>query len=121
MYLFLFTIIYCLVTRLIDLSFGPALGIYLLAFGFMKGWCSGKLHDFLNLESLRSLYKKNGLKDSLTELSSLILVYANSYFIDYEPFSIFEFIYLFVVFVILYRFLFWGITRTLREKVHFRV
>ena len=61
-----------------------------------------------------SLSKKGGL--CLIELLSLVLVYINSYFIDYEPFTLFEFIFLFAGFVIVYRFLFWGITRTIKER-----
>ena len=116
MYLILFTIVYCFITQLINISYGPALGVFLLVFGFLKGFFSNKHSDFLNIESSKKLYKKNGFKDSLLELLSLVLVYINSYLIDYEPFTLFEFVYLFAGFAILYRFLFWGITRTIKER-----
>lgn len=115
MYLILFTIIYCFLTQLMDISYGPALGIILMLIGFLKGYLSDEFSDFLNLESSKDLYKKNGFKDSFIELLSLVLIYINSYFIDYEPFTLFEFVYLFAGFAILFRFLFWGITRTIRD------
>ncbi|WP_404457649.1 hypothetical protein [Sutcliffiella horikoshii] len=114
--LLLFTIVYCVITQLLNISYGPALGIYLIFFGFIKGNFSDKFHDFLNYEPSKIIYKKIGFKDSLIELLSLALVFINSYLIDYEPFSIFEFVYIFVIFIIVYRFAFWGITRTIREK-----
>ncbi|SER51424.1 hypothetical protein [Psychrobacillus sp. OK032] len=116
MYLILFTIVYCFITQLINISYGPALGIFLVTFGFLKGFFSNTQSNFLNLESSKKLYKKNGFKDSLIELISLVLVYINSYLIDYEPFTLFEFVFLFASFAILYRFLFWGITRTFKER-----
>ncbi len=114
--LLLFTIIYCVITHLLNISYGPALGIYLIFFGYIKGNFSNKFHDFLNLEPSKIIYKQNGLKDSLTELLSLTLVFINSYLIANDPFTIFEFVYIFAVLGVVYRFAFWGITRTIREK-----
>ncbi|MBK3496683.1 hypothetical protein JFL43_17810 [Viridibacillus sp. YIM B01967] len=121
MYLLLFTIVYCFITQLMNISYGPAFGIYLLPFGFIKGYFSNEFNNFINLESSKDLYKKNGSKDSLIELLSLVIVYINSFLIHYEPFSIFEFVYLFAGFAILYRFLFWGIIRTIREEFNFHI
>lgn len=114
--LLIFTIAYCLITQLTNISYGPALGIYLLVFGFLKGYLSHEYRNFLNLESAKELYEKNGRKDSFIELFSLLLIFTNSYLIDYEPFSLFEFLFLVVGIAILYRFLFWGITRTIKER-----
>ena len=50
------------------------------------------------------------------ELLSLVLIFINSYLIDYEPFSLFEFVYILFLIALLYRFLFWGITRTVRKR-----
>ncbi len=59
---------------------------------------------------------KNGFKDSLIELLCLVLIYINAILIDYVPFTVFEYVYLFAGFAIFYRFLFWGITRTIQER-----
>lgn len=114
--LLVFTIAYCVIMQLMNVSYGPALGIYLLVFGFLKGFLSHEFSNFLNLESAKELAVKNGRKDSIIELFSLLLIYMNSYLIDYEPFSFFEFLFLFAGIAILYRFLFWGITRTIKER-----
>lgn len=114
--LLLFTIVYCLLTQFTNMSYGPALGIYLLLFGFLKGFLSHDHRNFLNLESSKELYRKNGFKDTSLELLSLLFVYINSSLIDYVPFSLFEYLFLLVGFAVLYRFLFWGITRTIKER-----
>ena len=110
------TIIYCFLTHLLTISYGPALGIFLILIGFLKGYLSHAFSNFLNLEKAKVLYKKNGFKDSVLELLSLVLIYLNSIIIDYEKFTLFEYLFLFVGFALVYRFLFWGITRTIREK-----
>lgn len=55
------------------------------------------------------MYEIIGLKDSFMEMIALMLIYLNTYLIDYEPLSVFEFIITFSVFILVYRFLFWGI------------
>lgn len=99
-----------------NIPYGPAFGIILLFFGFLKGFLSNEFSNISNLESSQSLLKKNGFKDSLIELFTLVLIFINSILIDYEPFTLFEYVFLFAVFAVLYRFLFWGITRTILER-----
>lgn len=43
--LLVFTIAYCVIMQLMNVSYGSALGIYLLVFGFLKGFLS---HEFSN-------------------------------------------------------------------------
>ena len=118
-YLFLFTIAYCLVTNvpIVNIGPGPALGIYLIVLALIKGYCSEELKDVFNLGNTKNLFQKIKLKDSLTELFCLILIYINAFFMDNEPVSLFEVIVLFVGFVLVYRYIFWGTTRTIREKI----
>ena len=94
-----------------------ALGIYLIGLCLAKGMLNSKkeLKDVFNFRKTKYLYEKNGFKDSLMELLSLILVFFNSYLISYEPFSPFEFIFMFFLIGVVYRFIFWGITRTIRN------
>ena len=116
MHLILFTIIYCFITQLLNIPYGPAFGIILMFFAVLKGFFSHEISNISNLESSKGLYKKIGFKASLTELLSLILIFTNAILIDYEPFTLFEYVFLFAMFTILYRFLFWGITRTIQER-----
>lgn len=115
MYLLLFTIIYCVITQFLNMAYGPAMGIYLIGLGLVKGFFSEELKDVFNFKKTKYLYEKNGYKDSLMDLLSLMLIFVNSYLIDYEPFSLFEFIYLFLIIALVYRFIFWGTTRTIGE------
>ena len=115
-YLLLFTIMYCIITQVLNIDYGPAMGIYLIGFGLVKGYLSEELKDVFNFRKTKYLFEKNGLKDSLMELLSLTLIFINSYFIAYEPFSLFEFAYMFFLIALVYRFVFWGITRTIRKK-----
>ncbi|SDM63399.1 hypothetical protein [Bacillus sp. OK048] len=117
MYLLLFTMIYCLITQIVNIDYGPAMGIYLIVLGIVKGFLSDGIKDVFNFNKTKYLYEKNGFKDSLMELLSLMLIFVNSYLIDYEPFSLFEFAYLFAVLAFVYRFVFWGITRIIREII----
>jgi hypothetical protein len=94
----------------------PAMGVYLIGIGLTKGFLSEELTDVFNFKKNKYLYEKNGFKASLMELLSLMLIFINSYLIDYEPFSIFEIIYLLFVIALVYRFLFWGITLAIVEK-----
>ena len=116
MYLLLFTVFYCIITQILNIGYGPAMGIYLIGLGLVKGFLSEEPKDIFNLIRIRYLYEKNGLKDSLMELLSLVLIFINSYLIDYEPFSLFEFVYMLFLIALLYRFLIWGITRTIRKR-----
>jgi len=115
-YLLLYTIIYCVITQILNIGAGPAMGIYLISLGFIKGYLSEELNDVFNFKKTKYLFEKNGWKDSVIELLSLVLIFINSYFIDYKPFTPFEFTIMFLLIVLVYRFLFWGITRTLRGK-----
>lgn|SRR5690625_3786605 len=114
MILLLFTILYCVITQILNITYLLALGIYLIGLGLVKGYFSEELKGVFNLKKTKQLYENNGLKDSLTELLAVILVFFNSYLIDYEPFSLIDFIYFIFLIALVYRFLFWGITRTIR-------
>jgi len=117
-YLLLFTIIYCLITQIeiVNIGPGPALGIYLIVLALIKGYYSAELKNVYNFENTKDLFHKIKLKDSLIELFCLIIIYINAFFMDNEPVSLFEIIVLFVGFVLVYRYIFWGTTRTIRER-----
>ncbi|RKL64759.1 hypothetical protein CR203_24565 [Salipaludibacillus neizhouensis] len=116
MYLLLFTIIYSVITQVLNIGYGPAMGIYLIGLGLVKGFFSEELKDVFNFIKTKYLYEKNGFKDSLMDLLSLMLIFINSYLIDYEPFFLFKFVYMFLLIALVYRFLFWGLTRTIRKR-----
>ena len=115
-YLLLITIIYCVITQVLNIGYGPAIGIILIVIGLVKGYLTEELKDVFNIKKTKYLYEKNGFKDSLMELLSLMLIYINSYLIMNEAVSLFEFLFLFVGFTMVYRFIFWGIRRTIRER-----
>lgn len=115
MYLLIFTIIYCVITQLFNIGYGSAMGFYLIVFGLLKGFYSEALGDVFNWNTTKSLYKKFSGKNSFFEWLSLLLIYLNAYVIDYEPFTLFEFFYLFIGFILVYRFLFWGVLYTLKN------
>ena len=79
MYLFLFTIIYCVITQVLNIGYGPAIGIYLIALGLVKGYLSEELKDVFNFIKTKHLFNKIRFKDSLMELLSLLLIYINLY------------------------------------------
>ncbi|MEY9974682.1 hypothetical protein ABH966_005096 [Lysinibacillus sp. RC46] len=116
MYLFLLTVVYCLVTRVLNISFELSLGIYLIGLGLVKGFFTDELKDVFNLKRAKYLYEERGFKNSTMELLSLILIFINSYLIDYEPFSLFEFVYMFFLIAFVYRFIFWGIIQAIWER-----
>ncbi|PQD94345.1 hypothetical protein CYL18_15045 [Pradoshia eiseniae] len=116
MYLFLFTIIYCVITQVLNIGYIPAMGAYLIGLIFIKGYFSEELKDVYNIEKTKYLYEKIGIKDSLMELLCLSIIFINSYLIDYEPFSLFDFVCMLLLIAVVYRFLFWGITQAIGQK-----
>lgn len=114
MYLVLFTIIYCVITRVLDVDYGPALGIYIIGLGLAKGWRTKELKDVFNFRKTKDLYEKYGFKDSLMEYLSLFLVFLNSLLIGNTSYTAFEYIWFFFLVAAVYRFIFWGITRAIR-------
>ncbi len=74
-----------------------------------------ELKDVFNIGKTSSIYGKVGFRNSLAELISLALIFANYFLVDYESFSFLESIYVILVFTILYRFLFWNIRLTLKK------
>lgn len=118
MYLFLFTLIYCVITQMLSFSFEMSFGVYLIGLALIKGLSSGEIKDIFNFKKTRVVFKENRFIDSLMELFSLVIVFINAYLIDYEPFSPFEFVYTFFLLVVLYRFLFWGIIRESKKWLH---
>lgn len=109
MYLVLFTIIYCVITQIFNLNYALSFGIYLIGLSIVKGFLSKELTDVFNFKKTSYMYEIIGLKDSFMEIIALMLIYINTYLIDYEPLSVFEFIITFFIFILVYRFLFWGI------------
>src|SRR5699024_8979335 len=89
MYLLLFTIIYCVITQVFNMTYLSALAIYLIGLGLVKVFFSEELRDVFNFKKTKYLYKKNGFKDSL------MFIFIHSYLIADEPFSLFEFVYFF--------------------------
>lgn len=118
MYLFLFTLLYCVITQMLSFSFEMSFGVYLIGLALIKGLSSGEIKDIFNFKKTRDVFKENRFIDSLMELFSLVIVFINAYIIDYEPFSPFEFVYTFFLLVVLYRFLFWGIIRESKKWLH---
>ncbi|AKU31159.1 hypothetical protein ID12_06855 [Bacillus altitudinis] len=118
MYLFLFTLIYCVITQMLSFSFEMSFGVYLIGLALIKGLSSGEIKDIFNFKKTSDVFKENRFIDSLMELFSLVIVFINAYLIDYEPFSPFEFVYTFFLLVVLYRFLFWGIIRESKKWLH---
>ena len=116
MSLILLTFIYCMVTQVLAIDYLFAMGVYIIGFGLVKGYLSDELTAVFNFKKTKNLYEKNGFKDSFMELLSLILIFINSYLLMSESFILFEFIYVFLLIALTYRFLFWGITRTIRER-----
>lgn len=47
MYLFLFTLIYCVITHIFNLSYEFSFGVYFIGLGLIKGLSSGKLKTSL--------------------------------------------------------------------------
>ena len=110
MFLFSFTILYCVITQVLNIGYLLAMGVYLIGLSLIKGLFSEELKDVFNFKRTKYLYEKNGFKASLMELLSLMLIFINSILIDYEPLSLFEYVYLLFLIALVYRFLFWGIT-----------
>ena len=115
MYLILFTTIYCVIMRIFNLDHTLTFGIYIIGSGIIKGIFSKELKDVFNVEKTSSIYENIGLKDSLMELVSLMLIFINFLFINYESYSILEFLNIILVFTLIYRFLFWGITQRFKK------
>lgn len=115
MYLILFTIIYCIITQMLNLESTLIFGIYVIGAGVIKGIFSKELNDVFNINKTSYIYEKVGFRNSLTELISLVLIFANYLLTDYEPLSVSEFIFTVLIFIIVYRFLFWNITLTLKK------
>ncbi|WP_430787197.1 hypothetical protein VBD025_15810 [Virgibacillus flavescens] len=114
MYLILFTIIYCVLTRVLDVDYGPALGIYIIGLGLAKGWRTKELRDVFNFRRNKYLYNKFGLKDSLTEYLSLFFVFLNALLIANSSFTAFELLWMLFLVGAVYRFIFWGVTQAIR-------
>lgn len=55
-----------------------------------------------------------GCRDSILEACSLLLIIINALLIDYEPLNSLEWGVVLFLFILSYRFLFWGLTRTIK-------
>lgn len=117
MYLFLFTVIYCVIIQATNITYELSL-IYLFGLVYMKGISSKELKDVFNFKKTKDLYKENRFIDSLMELLSLTLIFSIPYLTDFEPFSLFEFVYMIFLIALLYRFLFWGMIRESKNWLH---
>ncbi|MGP4073785.1 hypothetical protein ACTWQB_14675 [Piscibacillus sp. B03] len=120
MYLILFTIIYCALTQVLNIDLIFASGIYLASLCIAKGWLSEELKDVFNLKKTKYLYRKIGLKYSLMDLLSLILIFSNPFLIGQMALSFFEIMYIIFLIAVVYRYIFWGMTKTIKRifKVH---
>lgn len=105
-------------TRILDIDYVSAMGIYVTGFGTLKGVFNHyqELKVIYNFKRTRRLYKKIGFQDSLMELLSLVLVLLNSYLLSSDTLFLFELIIALFILAMLYRFLIWVITRTTRGR-----
>ena len=115
MFFLVFTILYCLLTRLVNLDYLPAVGIYLIGLSLVKGWSTQELMDVFNLRKAKYLYDEYGFKNSFIELLSLIIIVVNSFLIYNQPLTLFEYIYIVFLITIVFRFIFWGIIHSLKQ------
>lgn len=61
MYLFLFTLIYCVITHIFNLSYEFSFGVYFIGLGLIKGLSSGKLKTSLISKRQGTCSKKTDL------------------------------------------------------------
>ncbi|MDL4839409.1 hypothetical protein [Aquibacillus rhizosphaerae] len=104
-----------------NVDYGPALGMYIIGLGLVKGYRSEELTDVFNFKKTKDLYKKINFKDSLMEYLSLFLVFLNSLLIGNTSYTAFEYIWVFFLVATVHRFLFWGITRAIRIGTNFTI
>jgi len=90
-------------------------GIYLIGFGVVKGVFSERKSDIFNINNTKNLYSEIGMLDTIFEFLSLFIVYVTAYILDYEKFTIYEMLITIFGFLLVYRFLFWGITGRIRS------
>lgn len=117
MNILLFTFIFTLVTQLFNVSYLLPLALYLLALGLGKVLLGDDLkEDVFHLIKSKDLYYKVGLKDTLAQVLALALVVINYLLIDFKPLNALEYLSTLFVFLLVYRFLIWGISGEVREK-----
>ncbi|KMK74974.1 hypothetical protein [Alkalihalobacillus pseudalcaliphilus] len=114
MLLLLFTIGYCIIVQFLDISY--AVGIYLIGLALVKGFMSEQFVDIFNLYKTKFLYKRIGFKSSFLELLSLILIFINILLIDFEPFTLFEIVYVVFLLIFVYVFYFGESLKPLAKK-----
>lgn len=61
MYLFLFTLIYCVITHIFNLSYEFSFGVYFIGLGLIKGLSSGEIKDIFNFKRQGTCSKKTDL------------------------------------------------------------
>lgn len=61
MYLFLFTLIYCVITQMLSFSFEMSFGVYLIGLALIKGLSVGKLKTSLISKRQGTCSKKTDL------------------------------------------------------------
>ncbi|MEW4309433.1 hypothetical protein [Rossellomorea marisflavi] len=109
------TILYSCITQfLFDIPAEMAFGIILTGAALIKGITSKGLDHVFNTERTKELYRMNGCRDSILEACSLLLIFINAILIDYEPLTPLEWGVVLFLFILSYRFLFWGLTRIIK-------
>lgn len=116
MKLLIVALVYCFITHFLGVTYASAIGFFLLVASFAKGFFSHKRSNILNLEKTSVLFKKIGLPDTLTELLVFIILVSNSLLINGFDFNGSEIVFQLFLFILLFRFSFWGISRTIKER-----
>ncbi|EIT86083.1 hypothetical protein A374_07176 [Fictibacillus macauensis ZFHKF-1] len=115
MLLILVTVAFCVVTNTLGVSSFLAFAV-LIPVAAAKGIYTDQLKHVFNFKKTKQLYKENGLYNSIMELLSLLLIFMNTFFIDVETLSLGSLIVGLIFLFLLYRFLFWGITNTIKSR-----
>ncbi|MFK3938212.1 hypothetical protein ACI2JA_12005 [Alkalihalobacillus sp. NPDC078783] len=113
--LILFTLLYSASTWVLSIDYGPALGIYVISLGAVKGYRTKELKDVFNLTKTKVLYKNIGLKDSVIEYLSLSLVFLNSILISVPNYSAFEYFWIFCLNTAVFRLIYWGVSNATKN------
>ena len=88
---------------------------FIMFFFFMKAVSSKDLKELFNLKSMKNVYEKTGLKDSLISLISVFLLIGYYIYREIGIASFSDVLFLIPFVFILYRFLLWNIEPYLRR------
>lgn len=116
MVLFFITGLYLLLNSILKLDITFYLGIYFITLGSVKGFFSNTLEDVFNLRKTSYIYRNIGLTDTLFSVASILLIFFYQIsFMKIDPISTDIIPFLFI-YLVLYRFLYWGISLDFRTK-----